>query len=144
MFKYNNTHIFTGYLKQLLSSVNIPACKIYTKEFAEYLIAHGKEDPRVIESIDSVAYNDDGEAAPDIPVFEDCFFENLLIRGIEYSNGISEPKDAIEFIGFEENGHFIKNVRLKNITLDDNGKSRKQSISLQCCEGLSIENIYCR
>lgn len=92
----------------------------------------------------SVGYNDDGEPAPDIPIFEDCVFENLCLRGIEYSNGTSEPKDAIEFIGFEENGHFIKNVRLKNIMLDDNGRSRKQSISLQCCEGLSIENIYCR
>lgn len=92
----------------------------------------------------SVGYNDDGEPAPDIPVFEDCVFENLCLRGIEYSNGTSEMKDAIEFIGFEESGHFIKNVRLKNITLDDNGKSRKQTISLQCCEGLSIENIYCR
>lgn len=56
MFKYNNTHIFTGYLKQLLSSVNIPACRIYTREFADYLKKYGKEDPRIIESIDSVIY----------------------------------------------------------------------------------------
>ena len=54
MFRYNNTHIFTGYLKQLLSSVNIPTCKIYTQEFARYLAQHGKEDPRVIESIDTI------------------------------------------------------------------------------------------
>ena len=57
MFKYNNTHIFTGYLKQLLSSVNIPACKIYTREFAEYFKQHGKEDPRIIESFDSINEN---------------------------------------------------------------------------------------
>lgn len=52
MFNYNNTHIFTGYLKQLLASVNIPTCKIYTKEFADYLERTGQEDPRVVESID--------------------------------------------------------------------------------------------
>ena len=56
MFKFNTTHIFTGYLKQLLSSVNIPTCRIYTKEFANYLKQHGKEDPRVIESFDMVTY----------------------------------------------------------------------------------------
>ena len=56
MFKFNNTHIFTGYLKQKLSSVNIPTCKIYTKEFADYLVIHKKEDPRIIKSIDTIFY----------------------------------------------------------------------------------------
>lgn len=57
MFKFNNTHIFTGYLKQKLSSVYIPACKIYTKEYANYLDTKGKEDPRVIKSVDTIAYS---------------------------------------------------------------------------------------
>ena len=50
MLQFNNNHIFTGYLKQFLSSFNLPTCKIYTTEFERYYNEHGHEDPRVIES----------------------------------------------------------------------------------------------
>ncbi len=32
MFKFNNNHVFTGYLKQLLASFHLPKCRVYTKE----------------------------------------------------------------------------------------------------------------
>lgn len=57
MFTFNNTHIFTGYLKQLMASINIPMCKIYTSEFANYFEKHGQEDPRIIESLNTLNEN---------------------------------------------------------------------------------------
>lgn len=66
MLKYNNNHIFTGYLKQLLSSFNLPTCKIYTREFAKHLARTGKEDPRVLESFDN--YSVDGRLTETIRI----------------------------------------------------------------------------
>ena len=92
----------------------------------------------------SVLYNDDGEAAPTVPVFEDCVFENMIVtaRKRNKDNQV-EYCEAIELSGFNVPGHFIKNVKFKNIRIDNGVESKKQAIYLQCCEGISFENIYC-
>ena len=92
----------------------------------------------------SVLYNDDGEGAPEVPVFEDCRFENLKLTGITYGKDETRTScDAIELAGFDVPGHFLKNISFKNIVINC-GESRKQTISLQCCEGVSFENISVR
>lgn len=93
----------------------------------------------------SVTYNDDGEGAPTVPVFEDCSFENIEITACMHDREDNDIYcEAIEIAGFDVPGHFVKNVKLKNIVIDNGVDSRRQSIYLQCCEGVSIENISCR
>ena len=93
----------------------------------------------------SVLYNDDGEAAPDVPVFSDCTFENMTVTA-RFRNKKDEDEycEAIELSGFDVPGHFIRNVKFKNIRIDNGTDSRRQTIYLQCVEGLSFENIICR
>jgi len=57
MLKYNNTHIVTGYIKQLLATFNLPKFRVYTKEHQQYhddAVAHGlarTESPEIIETV---------------------------------------------------------------------------------------------
>ncbi len=93
----------------------------------------------------SVAYNDDGEGAPTAPIFEDCSFENMEVTAKMYGMDSKDAYcEAIEVAGFEEDGHFAKNIKFKNIIIDNGEDSRRQSIYLKCCEGVSFENVYCR
>lgn len=91
----------------------------------------------------SVGYNDDGEAASEMPVFEDCTFENLSILGIEHSKNGNVPCDAIELSGFDKKEHYIKNVKFKDISLSSAQNTSCQKISFSCCDGVSFENICC-
>ena len=51
MEKFNSTSIFTGYIKQLLSSFNLPKIRVYTKEHADYKNKYGVESPEILQTI---------------------------------------------------------------------------------------------
>ncbi|MCM1540677.1 MAG: glycosyl hydrolase family 28 protein [Blautia sp.] len=92
----------------------------------------------------SVGYNDDGIGAPEPPVFENCSFEGMRILG-EYFSHESEwaPCEAIELVGFDEPGHELKNIVFRDITMGSSRARRRQGISLQYCENITLERIRC-
>lgn len=51
MFEFNNTHIFTGYIKQFLHAFHLPKYRVYTVDFYRYLAIYGKESPEVLPTI---------------------------------------------------------------------------------------------
>ena len=97
--------------------------------------------PRIM--MHSVPYNDDGEAAPQLPLFEECVFEKLVLTGEAlYNDGKRKPCDIIELRGFDKEGHFIKNIKFKDLFIE-NLSGGVQNISMQYLKGVSFENINC-
>ena len=68
--------------------------------------------PRIM--IHKVDYNNDGESSGNIPIFENYHFENIVIK---QNPDISYSYKLIEFCGFDNEEHSVKNVLLKNIIL---------------------------
>ncbi len=95
----------------------------------------------------SVPYNDDGEAGPTAPIFENCSFENMHLTAKMmniYNGNKIEYCNAITIEGFDVPGHFVKNVKFKNIVVDNGEDSHRQFFAMQRCEGICFENICCK
>lgn len=88
----------------------------------------------------SVSYNDDGEAAPDMPYFSDMVFENIKVPGYEHYNGKKALNTPIELIGFELPENYIKNIVLRNITVGDETNVEK-TIKMQYCDGIILDGV---
>lgn len=95
--------------------------------------------PRIM--LHSVGYNDDGVAAPQPPIIENCRFQNLELTCFSLDhdgNWISVI--PMELAGFDVPGHELKNIVFRDIHIAS-GDAR--TISLQYCENVSFEHISC-
>lgn len=88
--------------------------------------------------VHAVAYNDDGDPAPQPPVFADLSFENLQLTGRRLADGRWEPVPPVEIAGFPAPGHAVQNLRIRNCALPAAAELR-----LSHCEGVSLENLRC-
>jgi hypothetical protein len=60
MKKFNTSDIFTGYLKQLLKTFNLPKLKVYTKEHEEFFKKENEERSDILNTI-TEAVNAEGK-----------------------------------------------------------------------------------
>ena len=91
----------------------------------------------------TVGYNDDGDGAWHPPVFENCFFNRVYIQGRytdqhAFEGGGIKECPAVELHGFDEAGYEIRNIKFKDVQIEDR---KEQTISLEHCKGISFENI---
>lgn len=61
-------------------------------------------------------YNNDGDAAPEAPIFENFTFKNIDL------SKASAKEPVIDINGFKKDGHRLKNVSFENIAVPENSK----------------------
>ncbi len=90
----------------------------------------------------SVLYNDDGIAAPEIPCFKDCKFEDVTITAEAFIHRTTDIAhcEAIELRGFDDE-HRVENISFNNITIDSGDGAVSQTISLQTLKNINITNL---
>jgi len=64
----------------------------------------------------SLEYNNDGEPAPEIPIFENFVFKHIDLSGAS----VKEP--VIDINGFQDSAHHLKNVAFSDVILPENAK----------------------
>jgi len=98
--------------------------------------------PRIL--FHSVGYNDDGISAGVAPIFENCSFERVTLKGV-YQDMKKNfvPCEAILLCGFDEPGHELKDIEFNDVTLGDKEHPVTQTLSLRLCENISFKNIKC-
>lgn len=90
----------------------------------------------------SLSYNNDGQAAPTIPVIENIAFENIGVKGISaWNNGTRMPVPPISFIGFENEENYLNNVTIKDVFWDEAETDKKQKVVLKNIKNLTLEDV---
>ena len=87
-------------------------------------------DLQQIKIVTSFNYNNDGAAAPKLPIFRNMEFSNLDMRKA------STKMPVIYMEGFDNPAHFTNNIKLKNILLPESS-----TVYLKNCDHITFENV---
>lgn len=77
-------------------------------------------------------YNNDGDAAPEVPTFENFTFKNIDLS----KASIKEP--VIDINGFKDPAHRLRNVSFLNIAMPENAK-----VVINDAEQIKFANVKC-
>ncbi len=93
----------------------------------------------------AVKYNDDGIAAPTVPYFGDCRFENITIcpEAFDHRTETFTHSPIITLCGFDED-HKVENIVFENITVDSGCNGVEQTISLETLKNITIKGLNVR
>ena len=80
MFKFNDTNILTGYIKEMLASFNLPCYKVYTMQQREHFEETGEE-------LNVIASQEDQE--DDNPCFVSYIKEGSVQQYVKNKEGSS-------------------------------------------------------
>lgn len=64
------------------------------------------------------SYNQDGEAAPTVPYYENIHFEHIRILGRHFRRTHWEPCPPIEINGFDDEGRTLRNITFDQVSVD--------------------------
>lgn len=113
MLKFNNNHIFTGYLKQLLASFNLPKYRVYTKEQQNYYKKYG-EELNVIPTIIS-----DNNIYPEDMRYAAYIKDDIIQQYVIDNNGVgSWKKTDLHYHDNKEETNYTKKFQIKNNIYD--------------------------
>lgn len=92
-------------------------------------------------AVHSVGYNDEGEGAKTLPVFEDFHFEDVEATGVcIVTTGEKRWQAPIKVCGFSKDNP-AKNITLKNVKIRTCKENPHQTVEMQFAENVSFENV---
>ena len=112
MFKFNDTNILTGYIKEMLASFNLPSYKVYTRQQREHFEETGEE-------LNVIASQEASKASDTTPEKHPCFISYIKEGSVQqyFKNNdnsytwkvIADPYLYNIFVPNETKNYVIKN-----------------------------------
>ena len=88
-----------------------------------------------------INFNNDGDSAQTVPVFEGLFAENIEVVGISIEKGVRNVVPPILIGGFSD-GEPLRNVELNNVRLHKRENGKLPELQIEHAENMKLENVF--